>query len=498
MALPRIAIVGAGIAGLTAALTLQDAGLACTVYEAAERVGGRMHSDAATWDAGAGKGTGMVSEWCGEFIDYDHTTLHKLIHRFGLETVALERGRGARAPSLMYIGGGFYPPDEVARDFAALVPRLQQQMADAGFPTTYNHYTEEGHRLDQLSAYAWIEQYIAGGHESRLGRYLDRGCTGLYGLDTSEQSALNLVYLFAARIPTHGSTRAGPLQGSSKIEGGNARLPLAIAGSLPAECIQLGHRLVALERAGDGAGDGEADAGVALTLATAHGDVRERYDRVILALPFSTLRRVDFERAGFDARKRTAIEELGFGTISKLFMQFDQPYWYADGPWPSPHNGFFITDLDIQTLWDGSDGSSGAEALLVDYTSGQRGAAYAPPGPYTSTVDADAGAVATVQQYAHESLRQLERVFPGISAHYTGRAALSYSTGDPTLLGSYSCWRVGQYTRIGGYERVRQGPIHFAGEHCSVEFQGYMEGAAREGVRAAREIVQDVGALERG
>jgi monoamine oxidase len=44
----QIAIVGAGIAGLTAALTLQDAGLACTIYEASNRIGGRIHSDALT------------------------------------------------------------------------------------------------------------------------------------------------------------------------------------------------------------------------------------------------------------------------------------------------------------------------------------------------------------------------------------------------------------------------------------------------------------------
>ena len=47
------------------------------------------------------------------------------------------------------------------------------------------------------------------------------------------------------------------------------------------------------------------------------------------------------------------------------------------------------------------------------------------------------------------------------------------------------------FARFAGYERVRQGPIHFAGEHCSLEMQGYMEGAAREGARAARELLQD-------
>lgn len=71
-------------------------------------------------------------------------------------------------------------------------------------------------------------------------------------------------------------------------------------------------------------------------------------------------------------------------------------------------------------------------------------------------------------------------------------------TGDPYLLGSYACWRVGQYTRFAGYESVRQGPVHFAGEHCSLEFQGYMEGAAREGARAALEIVREVASGREG
>ncbi len=59
------------------------------------------------------------------------------------------------------------------------------------------------------------------------------------------------------------------------------------------------------------------------------------------------------------------------------------------------------------------------------------------------------------------------------------------------LLGSYSCWLVGQYTTFTGYEKVRQGNIHFAGEHCSFNYQGYMEGGAREGKRAANEILKD-------
>ncbi len=467
--MPRIVIVGAGIAGLNAALTLQDAGLPCTIYEASDRVGGRMHSDSTTW------ADGMVSEWCGEFIDGDHETLHQLIKRFGLKTVDLGWGGADRT---MYLFKRFYSTEELSRDFQALAPLLQQQMQEAGFPTTYAHFTQEAFRLDHLSVYAWIEHYVAGGHNAPVGRLLDAACSGFYGSDTREQSSLNLVYMFGSRDLSGDSSTLKPMQGSSKIVGGNEQLPLAIARSLPEGCIHLRHQLVALER--------RSDASLTLTFITTDGTLEVECDHAILALPFSTLRRIDYQLAGFDALKHVAIQELGYGTISKLFLQFDRPYWYEDGPWPQQHSGFLITDLDIQTLWDASSGQNGASGLLVDYTSGRRGAAYAPATAYSTAEDS-----ALIQRYAQNCLQQLEHVFPGISAHYTGRAALSYATGDPHLLGSYACWHVGQYTRFGGYEGVRQGPVHFAGEHCSLDFQGFMEGAAREGARAAREILQE-------
>ena len=312
-----------------------------------------------------------------------------------------------------------------------------------------------------------------------VGQLLDTACTSFYGLESREQSALNLVYLFGSPDPARGSIASGPMQASRKIVGGNEQLPLALARNLPEGWIQLSHQLVALERT--------SDASLTLTFAAAGGTLQVQCDCAILALPFSALRHVEYRRAGFDPLKQLAIEELGYGTISKLFLQFDQPYWYEHSIWPHPANGFVITDLDIQTLWDTSRGQPGASGLLVDYTSGHRGAAYAPPTAYSTTAD-----FPQLQQYAQNCLQQLESVFPGIRAHYTGKAALSYPTGDPFLLGSYACWRVGQYTRFGGYEGVRQGPVHFAGEHCSVEFQGFMEGEAREGARAALEIVQDV------
>ena len=84
------------------------------------------------------------------------------------------------------------------------------------------------------------------------------------------------------------------------------------------------------------------------------------------------------------------------------------------------------------------------------------------------------------------------RVRPGVAALYNGRAALSHPTYDPNFLGSY--WLAARPTyRLRGLRRgSRQGNVFFAGEHCDVPYQGFMEGAARTGTRAARQILADL------
>jgi monoamine oxidase len=91
-----------------------------------------------------------------------------------------------------------------------------------------------------------------------------------------------------------------------------------------------------------------------------------------------------------------------------------------------------------------------------------------------------------------EYVRQrLETVWPGATKQWNGQATVSTPWSDPNLLGSYACWKVGQYTLFTGYEGVRQGNIHFASEHCSINLQGFTEGGAEERVRAANEVLAD-------
>ena len=75
-------------------------------------------------------------------------------------------------------------------------------------------------------------------------------------------------------------------------------------------------------------------------------------DLVILSLPFAVLRKIDTSGAGFDARKNTAIQELGRGQSGKLQLQFTSRYWREPGPWPGRGNGLSYTDEGYQNTWE--------------------------------------------------------------------------------------------------------------------------------------------------
>ena len=209
-------------------------------------------------------------------------------------------------------------------------------------------------------------------------------------------------------------------------------------------------------------------------------------DLVILSIPFAVLRKIDTSGAGFDTRKNTAIQELGRGQSGKLQLQFSSRYWREAGPWPGRGNGLSYTDEGYQNTWEVSRRQSGATGILNNYTGGSTTAAKTTTTPFATAADPN------VQHDAKAFLGGLETVFPGGTPKWNARAASSLPALDPNLGASYSYWRVGQYTSIAGYEKVRQGNVFFAGEHCSVDYQGFMEGGAAEGARAAKEILDQL------
>jgi monoamine oxidase len=459
----RIAIVGAGLAGLTAALALHDAGVAATVYEASGHVGGRIESDSASWAAG------QVSEHCAELIDSGHATVRRLARRFGLPLDDLRGDDPPGATDTYFLDGGYYPLTQARRDFEPVFAALSRDVREAGFPTLHTRATPAGRALDAMSVRDWIATRVPGGTGSRLGRLLEVAYVVEYGLDATAQSALNLVYLLGSQPSRGGFAIFGSSDERFHVRGGNERLPQAIAAALPAGTIELGMRLTALARDRDGT----------LRLSFAGAPAVEA-DHVVLTPPFSVLRALDLAGAGFDAVKRRAIAELGYGTNAKLALQFHRRLWRTAGPW-GRSSGSSFADVGYQNTWEVTRRQPGREGILVQYSGGSAGRALADTSP--------AGVTAAARAF----LAQLGRVFPGIAAEWTGRATLSAPAVEPLRRGSYACWRVGQYTSLAGAERARSGRCHFAGEHCSIEFQGFMEGAASEGMRAAGEILRDLG-----
>jgi monoamine oxidase len=364
---------------------------------------------------------------------------------------------------LGYFDGSPYHYPEMTDDIKAAWQKIHADVSAASYPTTFEISTERGRELDKMSIVDWIEETFEGGIESRIGQLLDVAYNIEYGAECTEQSALNLLYLLA--YSGQGQFRVfGPSNEKYHVVGGNDQITDRLAAKLPGQ-ITTGSELVAVRRNASGT--------FTLTFAQQSGTKTVTADKVVLALPFSILRSsVDLSKAGFEPLKLIAIREQGMGTNSKLHVQFSSRFWRPQGS-----NGETFTDTGYQNTWEVTRAQPGKSGILVDYTGGKIGASFGSGTPASR---------------AAKFLGQLEPVLPGATKAWNGKAAIDFWPGYPWTKGSYSYWKVGQYQRFAGMEGRRQGNCLFAGEHTSIDFQGYLNGAVETGQRAAGEILADL------
>jgi monoamine oxidase len=184
---------------------------------------------------------------------------------------------------------------------------------------------------------------------------------------------------------------------------------------------------------------------------------------------------------GIPPWKQRVIDELVYGTNAKLNVGFAGRFWQA-------HDGNGITYSDLpnhQATWEVNPiNATSANAVLVDYSGGDRGAKLNPQKTDSET-----------QRF----LADLERIYPGASAAAIRTGPKKYLShlqhwpSDPHTLGSYTCNHPGYFTTLAGYESAPIDNLYFAGEHTDsfYDWQGFMEGAANSGIRAAEEILAD-------
>jgi monoamine oxidase len=432
-------VAGAGLAGLTAAFDLAAMGATVTVVEARDRVGGRV------WTIRDGFTDRQHAEAGGDMIDEEQTEIRDLAASLGLKLTRILRD-----------GFGYVRADKsgqpkiVARDVQRGWHRLATELA--GLVRSYRLAEQRWDspiavNLARRSVSQWLDEERA----DEEVRAMATGLRGFFLADPEELSLLALVDQFAADQPGPGHLY--------RIEGGNDQLPAALAETL-GERVQLGAELVAVSVRGRAVHSSVRHGRNAATIVS---------DYVVLALPATTLRRVPIVPA-LPPHQHQAISTLRYGRGTKTLLQFDRRFWRA----PRRPRAFG-SPLAYGALWEGNEEQSGRPGIL--------------------TLLAGGGASDATQLTIERE--GIERFAAGLDWLGSDGAQLTASRqivwqSDPFARGGYAFFDPTFDPSLREWLGRPAGRLFFAGEHTSLRWQGYMNGAVESGRRVALEIAAAV------
>jgi len=450
-----VAIIGAGVAGLTAAYRLLQAGVPCEIFEGSERTGGRILTKT-DFNKDA-----MFCELGGELVDSNHADLIALARDLGVGIQELKESD--RGVDLYFFAGKHYADEELIPAFEPFAKKLAADVE--GLYDAEENLTAKAARFDRISLAEYLTQ-TGKGVEKWVVDMLRVAYTIEYGRDSDEQSSLNLIALLKADT-SEGFTIFGDSDESKRIKGGSSSLPNALARALENKVrINKDHRLVNIAQVGSS---------ITLSFAVDGSSKAMKFTRVICALPFTMLRQVDgVKTLALARRKQEAIAQLGYGNNAKVMYGFTERWWRNPAvKLPAPSNGSIFTDLPLQCTWESSRGQAGKSGILTNFLGG-------------------AGAKPFSTERFDNFRDELDRVFPGVAGKFDGRRAVMNWPEYKFTRGSYTCPLIGQYTtllKVAG-EPELGGRLLFAGEHTSGDFSGFMNGAVQSGNRAAKEILE--------
>jgi monoamine oxidase len=437
-----IAIIGGGIAGLHAAWVFKKAGVKATVYEASSRTGGRILT------AYNIMGDNLYTELGGEFIDSDHQNMRSLAKEFKLDLIDAPKTIKGLKPDDFFIDDTHYTIQQAIAEFSHINTQIEQDLlsinddysvgsiADAFDKKSIDEY------LDGLGCSGWFRKLLQVAYESE------------YGYSTAEQSSLNFITFIGTDISDGEFHYFGSSDERYKIKGGNQQLVDKLAFNMQ-DRIMKDHQLTRIKQEGNG-----------YKLSFTNGK-EETADFVILTLPFSMLKDVEMNVV-MSPEKVNAIQNLKYATNSKMLLGFDKRIWRDKG-----YGGYMFNNL-IQNGWDNSLGQNGDKGR----------------GGYTIFVGGLAGLNMNASQY-DMYIDEIDRAYNGARAMNNSKRSIIHWPTHPFTKGSYAVFTTGTWIGLSPYIAEPVGNIYFAGEHCSEEFQGFMEGGAETG-KAAAEIILEL------
>lgn len=420
----KVVVVGAGLAGLRTAQLLEKSGHEVALYEAQNRVGGRLHT--------IPSGTGFY-EGGGEWIDSDHTRLISLLNEFGLqpEPTSFYPGivvsRGEVAPEDQ-------PGDRATADFEGIdkaASALAQRMPKESW------FDEDYNRLDRKSLADWLDRQCT----SDVGRwFVEAYYRSDEGEDTDQISLLSWLHFYRNYL-----NREGGEMSAARIPGGSQVLCQSIAATLQSE-IQFNQPLKSFDTKDD-------------HVELWFDNEMVFADRAVIAVPPTTLAQIEWP---VDQEfRRNQIAQISMARVIKVALQYSVPWW-EQSDWP----GRLLTDLPCQQVW--ISGREGANVLCA-YICGE-----------------EAQIIAASQDPVQRVQNAFAEIFPQSSEYFQGGKLHSWLS-DPFAQGAFPFIKPGKFVTAwpGRAEPVEN--VHFAGD-WTAEWFGFMEGALESAERVNREI----------
>jgi monoamine oxidase len=440
-----VAIVGAGLAGLTAARELRANGLEPVVLEARDRVGGRTLNEPL--------GDGQVVEVGGQWIGPTQDRIAALARELGVKTfpthVAGERlmefdGKlrrySGRVPK---IGAGVLADVQQAQ---LKLDRLARRV-----PLEAPWRAPKAERLDSQTFWSWMRRNVY----TRGGRTMIEIATeAVWAAEPAEVSLLHMLFYihsaggFDLLVETDGGAQ------QDRFVGGSQLVSIRLAEE-PGATVELSAPVRRIEHSADG------------VVAQADGlEVRAR--RAIVAIPPALCGRIAYDPPlpGF---RDQLTQRMPQGSVIKCMAVYDEPFWRADGL-----SGEATSDVGPAKLVFDNTPPSGAPGVLLGFLEGARAREY--------------GRLRAPDRRA-AVLGGIERVF-GPRAGDPSRFIERVWADEEWTRGCYGCYMPpGGWTQFGPALREPVGAIHWAGTETATVWNGYMDGAVQSGQRAAAEVL---------
>lgn len=432
-----VLVLGAGLSGLYTALLLEAKGLAVTVLEARDRVGGRVY----TLDNISGQ-----PEAGGQAFNEKYRRLLALAERLQVPTQPINNSQKG---ALLYVRG---QPVLALNWAASPANRLAATERDTLPPRLLSSYLSPDNPLPDETAWTRAEYFD---FDISLKQYLsNKGASeeALRLMNFNPGSFFNSVETTSALWALRNNQRAKtPSQQPMRIEGGNSRLPEKMAAALKFP-VQKNKIVTCIQSSSTGVGVECADGS------------RFQADYVVVTLPFSVLRRIKITPS-LQGRQAEAVAELPYTSVTRIQLAVRRPFWEDDG-------------LPLQ-MW--TDTPLGSISLVEDAT-GKQNLVCITGGTSAQQLDA-----MNSQVLAEFVESQLVRIRPASKGNVEIASVVSWGR-DPLALGAYSHFASGQIRRFQDKMAQPWQRIHFAGEHTAIVSPG-MESALESAERVASEVL---------